>query len=208
MSGPDATTGTGPGAGPDQGGPTTGRRSLTYAVLLCLVGAGLALATATRTWTVEVTVRPAPLPEVRVNSTGATLLPWLPALALVGLAGAGALLATRGLPRRLLGVLLALVGLAVATGAGYGLVGLDRGGASALWPVGCAAGGLLLAAGGAVTAVRGRDWPTMGARYQRAGAPTPPRGPSVDLTEGRRLDGRRTAEAWDALDRGEDPTVN
>ena len=86
---------TGPGA---PGAAAPGRRALTYAVLLCVAGAGLALATATRTWAVEVTLRPAPLPAVRETSTGATLLPWLPALALVGLAGAGALLATRAPP--------------------------------------------------------------------------------------------------------------
>ncbi|MFC4108131.1 Trp biosynthesis-associated membrane protein [Micromonospora zhanjiangensis] len=205
---------------------------LTYAVLLCLVGAGLALATASRTWSVEVTARPVPLPEVRVTRTGAALLPWLPALALVGLAGAGALLATRGLPRRLLGVLLALVGLGVTVGGGHGLTGLDRGSASALWPVGCAIGGVLLALGGALTAVRSRDWPTMGARYQRAGTPDPARPPLADPTAraadpsaraadptaraadpsapaaDRRLDNRRTVEAWDALDRGEDPTAD
>jgi hypothetical protein len=48
----------------------------------------------------------------------------------------------------------------------------------------------------------------MGARYERAprrGEPAPASGPATD--EGR-LDGRRTRAAWDALDRGEDPTVN
>ncbi|PWU49996.1 Trp biosynthesis protein, partial [Micromonospora globispora] len=111
MSEPTSTAG--PGA--------RGRRELTYAVLLCLAGAGLAFWAATRTWSVELIAR-ASLPPSRHTRTGADLLPWVSALALVGLAGGGAVLATRGRVRRLLGGLLGLLGLAVAAGGGYGLV--------------------------------------------------------------------------------------
>ncbi|RLP92122.1 Trp biosynthesis-associated membrane protein, partial [Micromonospora sp. CV4] len=143
-----------------------GRRQLTYAVLLCLAGAGLALWASTRTWSVELTVRPAPLPPVRDARSGAALLPWLPALALVTLAGGGAVLATRGRPRRLLGVLLGALGLAVAAGGGYGLVTDLDGVVSRQWPALCLLGGVLAAAGGGWTALRGGDWPAMGARYE------------------------------------------
>ncbi|MEH1169104.1 Trp biosynthesis-associated membrane protein [Micromonospora sp. CPCC 205539] len=185
--------------------PSVGRRQLTYAVLLCLAGAGLALWAVTRGWSVEVTPRPAPLPPVRDAHTGAALLPWLPALALVALAGGGAVLATRGRLRQLLGVLLGVLGLAVAAGGGYGLIaGLD-GTVSRQWPALCLLGGLLAAAGGGWTALRGGGWPAMGARYERPArstAQTPPAatGPAGPMA------GRRTTEAWDALDRGEDPT--
>ncbi|MGQ5263036.1 Trp biosynthesis-associated membrane protein [Micromonospora sp. ZYX-F-536] len=190
---------------PHDGSPA-GRRQLTYAVLLCLAGAGLALWAATRSWSVELTVRPAPLPPVRDARSGAALLPWLPALALVTLAGGGAVLATRGRSRRLLGVLLGALGLAVAAGGGYGLVADLDGVVSRQWPALCLLGGLLVAVGGGWTALRGGGWPAMGARYERP-APTvtqsaqEPPGPAGPMA------GRRTTEAWDALDRGEDPTA-
>jgi uncharacterized membrane protein (TIGR02234 family) len=193
-----------------------GRRQLAYAVLLCLAGAGLGFFAATRTWAVELAGRPAPLPSVRIAQTGAVLLPWLSPLAVVGLAGAGAVLATRGAGRRLVGGLLLLVGLGVAGGGAYGLLGLARGAASPAWPVLCVVGGLLAASAGALTAVRGHSWPAMGARYERgATAPGATAGRGRDAvsapipagTDGR-VEGRRTTEAWDALDRGEDPTAS
>ncbi|PZG01410.1 Trp biosynthesis protein [Micromonospora deserti] len=183
--------------------PAAGRRELTYAVLLSVAGTGLALWAATRTWAVELADRPAPLPPVRGLRTGAGLLPWLPALAVVGLAGAGAVLATRGRLRRLLGGLLFLLGVAVAAGGGYGLVAAFDGEVSRQWPALCLVGGLVAAAGGLLTALRGQRWPAMGARYERParGAPAPAGGAGPVI-------GRGTTDAWDALDRGEDPTVS
>ncbi|MEJ3747780.1 Trp biosynthesis-associated membrane protein [Actinomycetes bacterium KLBMP 9797] len=162
------------------------RREMAYAVVLCAAGAGLALFAATRTWTVEVLARPEPMPAVRTARTGGDLLPWLPALALVALAGAGAIIATRGAARATLGVLLAVIGAGVAAGGAYGLS------ESTAWPLGCVAGGLLAAAGGAFTVARGRRWSSLGTRYERAPEPT----------------SAGAAGAWDALDRGEDPTLN
>ncbi|MFY1616719.1 Trp biosynthesis-associated membrane protein [Micromonospora sp. WMMD736] len=184
----------------------TGRRELTYAMLLCLAGAGLALWMATRGWSVELTVRPAPLPPVREARSGAALLPWLPALAVVALAGGGAVLATRGRVRQLLGVLLAALGLAVSAGAGYGLVADLDGVVSRQWPALCLVGGLLVAVGGGWTALRGGGWPAMGARYERPTRTVTESRPSTPAAPGP-LAGRRTTEAWDALDRGEDPTA-
>ena len=62
------------------------------------------------------------------------------------------------------------------------------------------AGVLAIAAGGLVV-VRGRSWPGMGRRYERAGAETPPRTERAERT-----DEDRAQDAWKALDRGEDPT--
>lgn len=185
-----------------------GRRELAYAVVLCLVGAGLALWAATRTWTVELTARPEPLPALRESRSGAALLPWLPALAVVALAGAGAVLATRGRLRQVLGAVVLLLGAAVAAGGGYGLTAALDGTVSRQWPAFCLVGGVLAAVGGAWTGLRGRRWPAMGARYER---PTRgPVGPARDA--GTRaatpVRGRGTTDAWDALDRGEDPTVS
>lgn len=221
---------TGPGGEPAAG---RRRRPLAYAVLLCLAGAGLAVFAATRTWAAEVIARPAPLPPIRLTRTGSDLLPWLPALALVGLAGAGAVLATRGLARRIVGGLVLLVGAAIAFGAGSGLLdpaatGVDpaTGGdlvtdsTGPVWPLLCGIGGLALAAGGTWTLARGQRWPAMGARYERGADPAGP-DPTTAGAVDRRTDGggpppsgtapqsggRDLIESWDALDRGEDPTI-
>lgn len=184
-----------------------GRRHLTYAVLLSLAGAGLALYAATRTWSVEITARPSPLSPLRESHTGGALLPWLPALALVGLAAAGALLATRRSGRRLVGGLMVLVGLGVAAGGGYGLAGLEGGRTQPIWALLCGLGGLVVTVAGLLTVARGHTWPAMGARYERARPGTPGSGPGGSGAGGGRVDARRTTAAWDALDRGEDPTA-
>ena len=80
--------------------------------------------------------------DLRTARTGADVEPWVVGLALVALAGTGALLATRGWLRRVLGGLLALAGLGVAAGAVAGRAGLDSGAAGAggdVWPVACVA---------------------------------------------------------------------
>ncbi|MFE0592502.1 Trp biosynthesis-associated membrane protein [Micromonospora echinospora] len=185
-----------------------GRRELTYAVLLCLAGAGLALWAATRTWAVEVTPRPVPLPALREERSGAALLPWLPALAVVALAGAGAVLATRRGLRRAVGLVILVLGVAVAVGGGYALTAAFAGEVSRQWPALCLLGGVLAAVGGGWTALRGATWPAMGARYER-----PARGDGATTSGGPESTGaaastRGTTDAWDALDRGEDPTVS
>ncbi|MER7168392.1 Trp biosynthesis-associated membrane protein [Micromonospora sp. NPDC000207] len=194
---PDPTPSSGAEAPP-------GRRELTYAVLLCLAGAGLAFWAATRTWSVEVTARPVPLPPLREVRTGVGLVPWVPALALVALAGGGAILATRGRFRRALGGLLAGTGVAVAVGGGYGLVAGFGGEPNRQWPALCLVGGVLVAAGGLFTLARGGRWPAMGARYERRAHQSAPPPPAPE--QAGPMTGRRTVEAWDALDRGEDPT--
>ncbi|RUL94312.1 Trp biosynthesis-associated membrane protein [Verrucosispora sp. FIM060022] len=173
----------------------TDRRELAYAVLLCLAGAGLALWAVTRTWVVDSTTSSA-LDE---GGTGARLLPWLPALALVGLAGGGAVLATGGWLRRVLGALLALFGLALAGGGGYGLLADLGDQVSSQWPALTLLGGLMATAGGALTALRGNRWPAMSARYERRSR--------RDADTSGPIQGAGTVDAWEALDRGEDPTV-
>lgn len=176
-------------------------------MLLSSAGAALALYAAGRTWSVDLTPRPAPLPTVRTVRSGTDLLPWLRALAIVGLAGAGAVLATRGPSRRLLGGLLVLVGLALAGGGLYAAVAVARGPAGPGGPLLCLLGGLVAAAGGLFTAARGHRWPGLGAGYERphraapAAVATDRNGTAGPVT------GPATTAAWDALDRGEDPTV-
>lgn len=195
MSAADAAGSGRAGDGANPGRPRAGRRELLYAVLLGVAGAGLSIWAVSRAWVVELAPRPAPLPPVRVARTGAQLLPWLPALALVTLAGWGAVLATRGRVRRLLGGVLTGLAVAVAAGGGYGLVAGFSGAISRQWPLLCLFGGGCAAVAGVLTAVWGERWSVMGARFERpAGAATGP------------VSGRSARDAWDALDRGADPT--
>ncbi|RKS84253.1 tryptophan-associated transmembrane protein [Motilibacter peucedani] len=174
------------------------------AVAATLAGGALLLLAAGRTWSTVRVRGGVPLPPVHL--TGRTLAAGVPALGLVALAGAGGLLAARGAARRLVGALL------VAAGAGAAALTLARGvlpgarehaweearrslaGSSGWtatatgWPVLALVGALLVVGGGAV-ALAARRWSALGARYD---APTA------------RPAGARSA--WEALDRGEDPT--
>jgi uncharacterized membrane protein (TIGR02234 family) len=199
----------------------TSARQLGLSVLACLAGAGLSIYAATRVWSVDVTVRPG-LSELRATTTGAAREPWVVGLALVALAGAGALLATRGTPRRVLGGLLTLAGAAVAVGAILGRAGLDPGAAGAggtFWPVAAAVGGAIIAVGGLAAARHGHRWPTMSSRYERrpvqpaetdlaaTAAPLATAGPKRGETLEQNPTPIDTRAAWDALDRGDDPTM-
>jgi hypothetical protein len=170
----------------------SGSRGLLTAVVMCLAGAGITLLAVTRTWSTTLTVRPSPLPPVHTSHSGSSQLGWLVAVALVGLAGAGALLATRRGVRVLIGALLGLVGLLVF---GAGVDGLRlAAGARIVWPALVILGGFLIALAGLRAMRYGPSWPAMGAKYE------PPAGtrPDRPVTE---------ASMWDDLDRGVDPTV-
>jgi uncharacterized membrane protein (TIGR02234 family) len=195
------------------------RTAYLRTLLACLAGAGLAVWAATRTWSLTIQPRPG-MSDLRTARTGADLEPWLIGLALVALAGTGALLATHGWARRLLGGLLTLVGAGVVAGAIAGRVGLAVGAAGAggtLWPIGCALGGAIIVGGGLTAARWGHRWPGMSARYERGRVPPPETKPGAPA-EPLAATGRETAvtatpagpldhrTAWDALDRGDDPT--
>ncbi|MFI5915036.1 Trp biosynthesis-associated membrane protein [Dactylosporangium sp. NPDC051541] len=167
-----------------------GRRGLTTVAVACAVAAAVVLLAATRSWQDLVTAQPAPLPPVTEHRTGTDVAPWLPALGVVALAGAGALFATRAAARLAVGVLLVLAGLGTAVAS---LVTLDDH-VNAGWPLLSTLGGLIIVAAGAVTIRTGRSWPGMSARYERPSQAVPPKATASQT------------ELWDALDRGEDPT--
>lgn len=197
-------------------GAASSRRELGLAVLLCLAGSGLVLFAASRGWAqVPVTGRPV-LPDVVVAVRGRDLHPGLPAVALVGLAGVVALLATRRAGRVVVGVLLLLAGLGAVVLAAQVLTG-GAGGAAATepvreaggvgfagppdltgWPLAAAVGGLLLALSGAVVAVRGPRWAALSRRYETPAVRAEQEAPAPSEPNEREL--------WEALDRGEDPT--
>ena len=205
----------------EQGRGQTGtdRRAMAAAVVGLAAAGGLALSTGGQTWLTATVARPEPLPPVTEQLTGSELAPLVPAGGLLLLAAAVALVAVRGAGRVLVGLLAAVAGgvlgwsglRTLVTGgdaAAAGVLGSGTPGStvttavSAAWPVLALVAGLLAAAAGLLTVVRGRTWPGMGRRYERAAAaaPTAP-GPAR-----RRTDEDRALDAWRALDRGEDPT--
>jgi len=153
-----------------------------------------------------------PLAEVEVTGSAASGAgAALSALGVAGLAATAGLVATRGWLRLVAGaVVLALGALAGAASAnalsraagGSSYPGLPSGAnveaSLTAWPAASIAGSVLLVAVGLLTVARGRRWPGMSGRYdaprgQRAGQP--------------RTDQRAAGGLWEALDRGEDPTV-
>ncbi len=176
-------------------------RELQLAVLLVLLGSALVLLAGGREWVAVVLPATPPLPPRSVTRAGGELTAALRPLGLLGLAGVAALAGTRGRGRRAVGGVLLLAGAGVVA-ATAGVLG--RGAAAEVpqadgftaWPLAALAGAALLALGGLLVLVRGRRWAALSGRYDapaaRNAAPAAPARPEV--------------EAWDALDRGEDPT--
>lgn len=154
-----------------------------------------------------------PLPAQELVVTGAQAGAPVSGLAIVGLAGAVAVIAARGWLRTVVGVLLLAAGVGVvssgvlfdpgaalssASSAPLGRGASDPSQVRATgWPLVAAGCGLVLALAGAVVAVRGGGWSTLSQRYESpaARAPAAVGGPEA---------GERAL--WEALDRGEDPT--
>lgn len=171
----------------------SGRRGLTLTALATAVASAVVLFAATRDWDAVTTHQVAPLPPMTDYRTGTEMAPWLPALGAVGLAGAGALLATRGRLRTIVGGLLALAGFGIA-GAVIETLQHDIG---AGWPVLTLVAAVVVVLAGGVAIKFSETWPEMSARYERpaaGGAGTSAKAPQTAL--------------WDALDRGEDPTAD
>lgn len=192
------------------------RRELPAAVLGSAVAGGLGLFAGGQAWARIVAVRPEPLPPFTDVLSGSSAAPLVPAAGFVLLAGAVALVAVRGSGRVAVGLLVAGAGAALVwSGLGALTGGLEAaavelplvGGTpvvetSAVWPAVTVVAGLVGACAGLLTLVRGRNWPAMGRRYERAGAPSGDRAAASRP----QTDDDRAQLAWQALDRGEDPT--
>ncbi len=111
------------------------RREYTLAALLGLAGAAVMLLAVRQEWARVVTAAPQPLPATIVSVRGQDLVPLAGALGLAALAGLAAVLATRGLLRRLVGALLA------AFGAGGALAAAAHLGTAAVLAAAAGAGG-------------------------------------------------------------------
>jgi uncharacterized membrane protein (TIGR02234 family) len=88
----------------------TSKREYTYALLIGAVGAVVVLFAVREQWAQAVFTPPKPLTTEVVNVSGTDLVPLAGGLGLAALAGLVAVIATRGLVRRGIGVLLALFG--------------------------------------------------------------------------------------------------
>ncbi|HMH93703.1 MAG TPA: Trp biosynthesis-associated membrane protein [Streptosporangiaceae bacterium] len=97
------------------------RAELTAVLLLGAVGAGLVFLAMRQGWAQVRTAVPAPLPASVVTDSGQSLLPYADALVIAALATLAAVLATRGAARRVTGVLLAGLGVAIAAAATAGV---------------------------------------------------------------------------------------
>lgn len=205
--------GAAPGPAPVGARPVdTLRRQYAITLVLLAVGAALALLALGRPW-VAATAGGGTTPQVAIELTGRQLLPAAAGAAVLLLAGAAAVPATRGIGRTVIGAVLSMAALgAIATtvswrvGAG---TSAPRAGAEALgvqtaqvvigpwWAVAVSGCALALLAALAVC-VRGRRWPALGGRYSRADKGGAGAAAGAQLT---------AAQVWDALDRGEDPTM-
>lgn len=197
----------------------TGRARFVATLTLLLVGGAGALLVSGRAWQRIVAPRPRPFTDEVVSASGRTLEPAVAALALVALAGIVAALATRGIARRIVGGVLALLGAAMIwralvatsavapsrarslvtdarTGAGLEPGVVPRVGVHVTWPLLAALCGLAVLSGGVLLAVWGQRWARLSGRYEA---------PQTRAEVERQ---RSDAMLWSALDRGHDPTVD
>ena len=188
----------------------TSRRLYAPVVLTLLACGGVAFFAASRTW-IEGAVRAEGLPPDTVVVSGTDAQPLVPALALVVVTGALAVLAASVRVRWVVGVLMVLVGLGAALLVATGGPALDGAlddavrsstaytGENApdarhviVWPVLAGAAFVLAALLGLVVVRLAGTWPTMGSRYE---SPT-----------GQTDDTKTEDDLWAALDEGRDPT--
>lgn len=185
----------------------TGRaRSPAAAVVSCVAGALLVLLASGRQWA-HTTLPAAGGGHTALSANGHNVAPSLPALGIALLALAGAIIAAKGLMRRIVGVVVvfiaaATVGVAVTARGDVsaalehrevGVQGLAVHASANGWWLVATVGGLLAVVAGVVTVLRAAQWSALGAKYDAPSAPKPAKDPA--------------AVAWDALDRGEDPTA-
>ncbi|MBA2455160.1 MAG: Trp biosynthesis-associated membrane protein [Nocardioidaceae bacterium] len=187
------------------------RRGLTLAVLGGVAAGAVMLGSASRPWA-SLAVRTTGAPPDTVTVTGSGGVPLTGALALVVLAGSVAILATSGRPRRVVGVVIAVVALTAgvvavtadaavrsaladavaASPAALGGAAATSGTSLSWWRWVDVAGAVAAAVVGGATAWRGHTWSVMGTRYESPAAA----GASHD-----------DDDPWHALDAGRDPTA-
>jgi uncharacterized membrane protein (TIGR02234 family) len=185
----------------------TARRSPSGAVASCAAGALLILLASGRQWAHTTLAGGIGGGPAALSATGHNVAPSLPALGIALLALSAAILAAKGLMRRIVGVVVVFVAAAVV-GVGItargdvssalehrevGVQGLAVHASANAWWLVATVGGLIAVVAGVLTVLRAEQWSALGAKYDAPSAPKPTKDPAV--------------LAWDALDRGEDPTA-
>jgi uncharacterized membrane protein (TIGR02234 family) len=105
------------GAGPQRDPTAAAARELVVTLVVGAVGAGLVFLATRQAWAHVRTIPPKPLPASDVTVTGAQLVPYADALVLAALGTLAAVLASRGLLRRITGAALAALGVVLAATA-------------------------------------------------------------------------------------------
>lgn len=180
-------------------------------VFLVAGAAGLLLATSQDWGSAEVEQDGALSSTADAVLAGSEVSPLAAASGWAALAALAAVLATRGWPRRLVGVVVTLLGGAAVVDIVRGLRSDPQNGQSVtetattavesvtlqwVWPVTGIAAAVVLLLVGVVIVVRGDAWPAMSARYDRDGG-----------TARAVADPDDSTALWHALSSGVDPTV-
>jgi uncharacterized membrane protein (TIGR02234 family) len=181
------------------------RPGLLPAVVGIAVGGGLVLLASGREWAHATVKVPAGSPAV-LRVAGHNVASSLPAVGIAMLALAAAVLAASGVMRRIVGLVVLALG-ATTFGVAFtargdvsnaleqrevGAAGIPLHAAANGWWLLVAIGGLITLGMGLLTVARGGQWGGLGAKYDAPSAASRPKDPALT--------------AWDALDRGEDPT--
>lgn len=198
--------------------PAPHRREYLGTLLLLAAGGVLGLVAAGQSWG-SASV-PTSFTATSVTVTGRDLDPLASAVPLVALAAVILVPAVRGVGRRVAGAVLVALATAMCvtsvivvadlagrvqtwiTSAPDHSGGVQEVSTAPGWAMASVVAAVLVVGGGVLVAWRGPRWPGMSRRYQRPARPTTP-----VSTQAPRDPARRPADTWDALDRGDDPTV-
>jgi uncharacterized membrane protein (TIGR02234 family) len=196
------------------------RVEFAAAVVMLAIGAAGLLLLATREWQT--------IGTRSIAVTGRTVDAAPTALGVVALAGAVAVIATKGRMRQVIGVLIAAAGAAAIWRSAAALPAVSASRAEQIvrakqqvnvigggvpevtthpvWGALSVVAAVLVLAVGALIAVRGGRWQGMSGRYRAPGdTPAPHRAETTDPDGD--TGSRRDASLWAALERGDDPTA-
>jgi uncharacterized membrane protein (TIGR02234 family) len=208
------------------------RREFALVLALGAAGAGLVVLAVRQVWAQAIFTPPRPLPAQHVSVTGQQLVPLASALALAALACLAAVIATRSVLRRVVGVLLAALGVAAAVAVlasprasavlaaarATALSGPLGGSTTSGAPSGGAVPQIVIAGPGQVI-MAGASWRAAAiagaVAIVLAGVATAWRGPRWPVMSARferstpaRSPGTDSASMWESLSRDVDPTVD
>jgi|SRR5699024_10765188 len=195
------------------------RRGMLAIMVLLAGGAGLGLVAAARPW--ATVADPSSLAEATSEVSGGDLVAYATPVFLVALAAAPAAAVMRAVGRRIVGVVVAALGVALIVGCVRIAADLDGAArrwarvgdgvdvtTAPAWPIGTAVVALVVVVASVLIVVHAPRWPGLSAKYERPpgqqSRPDSSTTPPVDTKNNAGKDGNRLA--WDALDRGDDPT--